>query len=231
MVTWQRQLLYAVMFLLAVWSMIYGVVSLALMTPQGRRWRQRRFWRRVSGELGYSRAARYPLEVPFSVDFRPGYTIRMPSRTSYPPGIGPDLTRKDFIAMVGPRTFVSALCFSAEHRHLLAERSAHIALENLRNHGMRIYEEPAPSTMAGEPAVRYVFSLSDRGRVIEWKFKRDGWLFAVGIQCHEPDPEAEDRALRCLQTWQWSDPPEGYSPMSVTTTRDGAPLPAPQSDP
>jgi hypothetical protein len=56
--------------------------------------------------------------------------------------------------------------------------------------------------MAGEPVVVYRLQGPSKD-LYEWKFKRDGWLFAVGISSIADDPAAHARALQYLDTWQW----------------------------
>lgn len=157
----------------------------------------------MCARLGYDPVARHVVEVPAAQDGRPGYTVSLPSRPNFVSVIAADDSRNDFLAMSGPTTLVKAVCFGAAHGPQSPEESAFFALNSLARNRPEILEMPTPDRMAGEAAVRYRYAVLGLD-VTEWKFRRQGWLFAVGIQSAEPDAEAETRALECLRTWTWA---------------------------
>jgi hypothetical protein len=180
----------------------FSLATLMYSSSGYQRWQQRQFWRRKCRESGFRPDGQNLVEIPIGFDRRPGYTISLPSRPSHVAGYGTDLSRNDFLAMVGPATFVNAICFSPNQRHATVEESAETAIRNLVAAGYELTAPIKPTEMAGEPAVVYQFRHS-ASTLTEWKFKRDGWLFAVGVRSHEPDPESHARALRYLATWRW----------------------------
>jgi hypothetical protein len=178
------------------------MASLMYSSAPFRRWQQRQFWRRKCRESGFRPDGQNHVKVPAGFDGRPGYTIALPSRPSHVAGYGTDLSRNDFMAMVGPATFVNAVCFSPTQRDATPEESAEMAIRHLVAAGFQLTAPIKATQMAGEPAVVYQFKHSS-STLTEWKFKRDGWLFAVGVRSHQPDPESYARALRYLATWRW----------------------------
>jgi hypothetical protein len=168
-----------------------------------RRSRRITFWRQKAAELDYQPDSRRPVEVPVGHDGRPGYTISVPSRVTNLRDVARGGDHADFQTLVGPRTVLAVVCFGGEQARPSVEESAQATMSSLPAMGATVSEPVTSERLASEPSVRYRFRTSHLD-VIEWKFKRDGWLFAVGIQSVEPDPEAELRALECLGTWTWS---------------------------
>ena len=189
-------------------AMVVGVVvglfwaNAIFSTSWYTRYSQRRFFRRKAKEAGLTPNGKNVVEVPPGPHGRPGYTICMPSVPSNLASFGTDLVRHDFLAMVGPGTFVEAVCLSPTQSESSPEQSAQVAIRNLTAHGIELTDPVSKSTMAGEPAITYAVG-GTGWALVEWQFKRDGWLFAVGIRSVAPDQEAHARALLYLRTWQW----------------------------
>jgi hypothetical protein len=58
--------------------------------------------------------------------------------------------------------------------------------------------------MAGCDAVTYILQRPNRDTLREWKFMREGWLFAAGILRKPGDRSwVEVLGLKCLDTWEW----------------------------
>lgn len=164
---------------------------------------RRKFFRRKAKEAGFTPNAKNDVNVPAGPGGRPGYNICMPSVPGNIAGFGIDQTRNDFLAMVGPGTFVQVICLSPTQSETTPEQSAKEGIRNLAALGIELKDPISASRMAGEPAVTYAFR-GPKWELAEWKFKKDGWLFVVGIQAVTPDAEAHARALRYLGTWRWA---------------------------
>lgn len=180
----------------------FALTKTFFSSPWYRTYARRKFFQKMCDEAGYTPNGRNVVQVPSGLDGRPGYTICLPSRPRNVGAFGTDLSRNDFQAMVGPTTFVNVVCLSPTQSETTPEHSAEVEIHNLAAYGYRLVDPINRSEMAGEQAVTYRFE-GNSVELTEWKFKRDGWLFVVGLRSHAPDPATHARALRYLATWQW----------------------------
>ena len=142
--------------------------------------------------------------VPPARDGRPGERLLAPSRSLHAPNVSRFGYRKDFQVIVdSDASPLTALCLGTTAQHGDPEQAARETLQLFREKGLAPSRGVAPDEIAGERAYRYEAHLSV-GRLTEWKFAHDGWLYVVGVVALGMDhTETVHQVRRVLGTWQW----------------------------
>lgn len=127
-----------------------------------------------------------------------------------PTRVGPDGTRHDFQVLVDRHvTLLTGLCLKRVETASAAEESAWRLATRWIREGFDGTSDVILDEIAGERAYRYGVTLRT-GRLTEWKFAHDGWLFVVGLLVRAPTNDADtahQRARAMLASWEWvSDP-------------------------
>lgn len=220
---------------MGVWAAaaLVVVVALVLLAASDRRtklgaWVLGRRRSPLARRLDYDPQRPRVIEIPHSLDGRPGYRLTVLSDSVYLGRMESHLGRSDFQVAVAPDALMNAVVLAPSRPVMTAEESASYTVTALRGIGKEIVRPIAAATMAGQDAVTYAYGLYGRRVVTEWKFEKDGWLFAVGVRHDQDDEAALIRAGESLATWTWTDPPAGVQPgMRYTRDRDGIPLQPP----
>jgi hypothetical protein len=138
---------------------------------------------------------------------RPGERLKVSSMSVTPVRVGPDGTRHDFQVLVDRHgTLLTGLCLKRIESPNAAEESAWSLVARFVQEGFDGTSEILPDEIAGERAYRYGVTLR-MGRLTEWKFAHDGWLFVVGLLVRGPTRDTEtahQRARAMLASWQWT---------------------------
>lgn len=184
----------------------------------------------VTRGLDYNPRRARTIEVPQSPDGRPGYTITAHSDSLYLGRINQDLSRSDFLVAVGPRATLNAVVLGPYAAHETPEESALYTVTAVSGIGKEIVRPLSHGDVAGEEAVGYAYRLDGRRTITEWKFKKDGWMFAVGVNRDEDDDESLRRAVACLASWRWTPAPPGQLGMPYTRDVHGRPLTLPPEE-
>lgn len=165
----------------------------------------KRGWRR---ELDFGRRLKHEIVVPPGPDGRPGERLCSPSASLLPPWpLGPDGSREDFRVFLGTGgTHFGGVCLGPVAERGDPVASAHATIGGFAQRGNHDVSAVEPEVVANEPGCRYRIEFP-RSVLVEWKFARHGWLFAVGALCRQSDREQKmvQRARDILATWMWID--------------------------
>lgn len=178
----------------------------------------------ITRPLDYNPRRSRVIEVPQSPDGRPGYKITTLSDSLHLGRINQDLGRSDFLVAVGPRATLNAVVLGPYAAHMTPEESALYTVTSVSGIGKEIVRPISHTEVAGQEAVGYAYRLDGRRTITEWKFKKDGWMFAVGVNRDDDDDESLRRAEACLASWTWSPAPPGQLGMPYTRDVHGQPL-------
>jgi hypothetical protein len=175
--------------------MPWGRMALALVTPTSLSLSN------LKRKTEFADACVHAVVVPRGPDGRPGEKVLATSKPVHPPTVGPDGSRNDFMVVVGARgSTLAAVCLgTVENRGDPYETS--VAVQDK-------WEFPCSAVVedevAGLPAYRYRLTINEKS-LTEWKFAREGWLYAVGLLCTRDDDELDmaGRSRRILDSWRW----------------------------
>lgn len=146
--------------------------------------------------------------VPAGPAGRPGEQVRLPSRSPYIGVINADDSRSDFFGYLSQNgSAINAVVFRAELTPSTPQEHAMFAISSMLGMGaVTLLEAPRPEAILGQPGVRYSYRLNSGNTVNEWKFIRDGWMYALGMQIvPRDDPEVVEQMFKgVIDTWIWS---------------------------
>src|SRR5215208_542412 len=177
--------------------MPWGRMTLAMVTPPG-------LWlSNLKRKTGFVDAFVHEVVVPRGPDGRPGERVLATSKAIHPPTVGPDGSRSDFMVVVGAQgsTFAAVCLGTVEDRG--DPYSTSVVVQDK-------WEFPCSAVVedevAGLPAYRYRLTINEKS-LTEWKFAREGWLYAAGLLCTRGDDELDmaGRSRRILDSWRWID--------------------------
>jgi len=159
----------------------------------------RAYWQRTRFKEG----AEHEIVVAPGPDGRPGERLVAPTPSLYRPKVVPG-ARNDFSVFLDPHgSTLQAVCVGRVAERGEPESSARDTLEHFWAKGWVALEPTTVERIAGEEAFRYCADLPG-GRLTEWKFAHDGWLYVVGAFNHAPDDAATVvRARQALDSWEW----------------------------
>jgi len=143
--------------------------------------------------------------VPAGPDGRPGERLLLPSLNAYDSGISRDGARHDCQAFLTRKgSLLLVVCLGRVSDRSDAWSSARHTIEAVTRIRTRsCVVSPEASDVAGMPAVHYALAQRNGETLYEWKFERDGWLYAAGILARPRDKKALAAGRLALNTWQW----------------------------
>lgn len=159
----------------------------------------------------FKEGAGHEIVVAPGPDGRPGERLVAPSPSLYGPTVVPGArnafsvgARNDFSVFLDSNgSTLQAVCVGRVAERGDPERSARDTLDHFWAKGWVALQPTAVERIAGEEAFRYSADIPS-GRLTEWKFAHDGWLYVVGSMNHAPDDAATVmRARQALDSWEW----------------------------
>jgi hypothetical protein len=175
------------------------------------RWAQRQARSRIPG--GYTGSLTHQTVVPADAAGRPGFRLRTAGPSSANRSYNGLGSTSDFWTKTGPHSHLMGTCYVVYDDDIAelgarAEAAAGDTILDRVELGLRCVTGPAPSVLAGEPAVTYTLEITTGPTagmlVTDWMFEHDGWGFTVGLFLSPLDGhEARELALSTLDSWTW----------------------------
>ncbi|MGV8979127.1 MAG: hypothetical protein ACOH17_13895 [Cellulomonas sp.] len=171
-------------------------------------WAAQRAARRTRRSLQFTGRLEHRLATPPDADGRPGWELLAPSRSPCTAVMGADGSRSEFVVILGPRSYLLAVCFGAVAVKGTPGELAAFSIDAIETMGAgRCTFPPTECRLVGLPAVGYTITFRTGAVLQEWKLAHEGWVFGFGVRVHDDEGLAAHQLAReALDTFRWIPP-------------------------
>lgn len=118
-----------------------------------------------------------------------------------------DGSRSEFVVILGPRSYLLAVCFGRVAVKGSPGELAAFAIDAIGTMGAGCTVPPTECRLVGLPAVGYTITFPSGAVLQEWKLAHEGWVWGFGVLVHDDEGLAAHQLVReALDTFRWIPP-------------------------